>query len=354
MSVNANVDFSTRSRPTMKEVAALSGTSLKTVSRVMNDEGSVSPELVKKVKQAALSLNYQPNFTASSLRRSDGKTNTIGLLLEDVANPFSSALQRAIEEVARIRGVAVLAGSVDEDQTRERELAAAFISRRVDGLIVVPAGHDQSYLQIEKLSGTPMVFVDRPPSLLDADSVLSANYEGAKLGVQHLIANGHDRIAYLGDLETITTAANRLAGYRDALDRAGIDFDASIVKQNLRASVEAELFTNELMASDYPPSAIFASQNLISIGVMQALHRAGLQNTIALVGFDDIPMVDLITPGLTAIIQDVAGLGKTAAEILFNRIDGEQLDTQHRVLDVELVVRGSGEIQGPIRRTQSK
>ncbi|CAB4632565.1 unannotated protein [freshwater metagenome] len=87
---------------------------------------------------------------------------------------------------------------------------------------------------------------------------------------------------------------------------------------------------------------------------MQALHRAGLQNTIALVGFDDIPMVDLITPGLTAIIQDVAGLGKTAAEILFNRIDGEQLDTQHRVLDVELVVRGSGEIQGPIRRTQSK
>ena len=169
-----------------------------------------------------------------------------------------------------------------------------------------------------------------------------------------MIANGHDRIAYLGDLETITTAANRLAGYRDALDRAGIDFDASIVKQNLRASVEAELFTNELMASDCPPSAIFASQNLISIGVMQALHRAGLQNTIALVGFDDIPMVDLITPGLTAIIQDVAGLGKTAAEILFNRIDGEQLDTQHRVLDVELVVRGSGEIQGPIRRTQSK
>ncbi|MDD2818804.1 MAG: LacI family DNA-binding transcriptional regulator [Candidatus Nanopelagicales bacterium] len=351
MSVNANVEFSTRSRPTMKEVAALSGTSLKTVSRVMNEEAGVSPELIKKVKQAAQSLNYQPNFTASSLRRSDGKTNTIGLLLEDVANPFSSALQRAIEEVARERGVAVLAGSVDEDQARERELAAAFISRRVDGLIVVPAGHDQSYLQIEKQTGTPMVFVDRPPSLLDADSVLSANREGAKHGVQHLIDNGHERIAYLGDLETITTAADRLAGYRDALERAGIEYDPSIVKQNLRASFEAERFTNELMASDYPPSAIFASQNLISIGVMQALHQAGLQNTIALVGFDDIPMVDLIAPGLTAIIQDVSGLGKAAAEMLFDRIDGEQHASQHKVLDVALVIRGSGEIQGPVRRS---
>ena len=351
MSVNANVESSTRSRPTMKEVAALSGTSLKTVSRVMNQEAGVSPELVKKVKQAASSLNYQPNFTASSLRRSDGKTNTIGLLLEDVANPFSSALQRAIEEVARDRGVAVLAGSVDEDEERERELAAAFISRRVDGLIDVPAGRDQSYLQIEKHSGTPMVFVDRPPSLLDADSVLTANFEGARRGVQHLIDHGHERIAYLGDLETITTAVDRLAGYRDALDRAGLEFDASIVKQNLRASFEAERFTNELMASDYPPSAIFASQNLISIGVMQALHQAGLQNTIALVGFDDIPMVDLITPGLTAIIQDVSGLGKVAAEMLFDRIDGKQRESQHRVLDVALVVRGSGEIQGPVRRS---
>ena len=123
------------------------------------------------------------------------------------------------------------------------------------------------------------------------------------------------------------------------------------MKQNLRASFEAEIFTNELMDSDYPPSAIFASQNLISIGVMQALHRAGLQNTIALVGFDDIPMVELITPGLTAIIQDVSGLGKTAAELLFDRIDGEQLESQHRVLDVELVIRGSGEIQGPVRHS---
>ena len=350
MTVNANVEFSTRSRPTMKEVAALSGTSLKTVSRVMNEEPGVSPTLVAKVRQAAQSLNYQPNFTASSLRRSDGKTNTIGLLLEDVANPFSSALQRAIEEVARDRGVAVLAGSVDEDEEREHELAAAFISRRVDGLIVVPASHDQSYLQVEKLNGTPMVFVDRPASLLDADSVLTANFEGAKLGVQHLIEHGHERIAYLGDLETITTQVERISGYRDALDRAGIEFDPAIVKQNLRASFEAERFTNELIASDYPPSAIFASQNLISIGVMQALHRAGLQNTIALVGFDDIPMVELITPGLTAIIQDIAGLGKSAAEILFDRIDGVQHATQHRVLRASLVERGSGEIPGPVRR----
>ena len=347
MLVNKVVEFPARSRPTMREVAALSGTSLKTVSRVMNNESGVSPELVVKVKQAALALNYQPNFTASSLRRNDGKTNTIGLLLEDIANPFSSALHRAIEEVARARGVAVFAGSVDEDEAREHELAAAFISRRVDGLIIVPAGHDQSYLMIEKQSGTPMVFVDRPPALLDADSVLTANFEGAKAGVQHLIKHGHNRIAYLGDLETITTAVDRFGGYKDALDRAGISFDPAIVRMNLRASNDAERVTSEILASPNPPTAVFASQNLISIGVMQALHRFGLQNSVALVGFDDVPMVDLIEPGLTAIVQNISGLGKAAAEMLFARIDGTSHATEHRVLDVELHERGSGEIPGP-------
>jgi len=350
MLVNGNVEFPTRSRPTMREVAALSGTSLKTVSRVMNNEPGVTPALVAKVKQAALALNYQPNFTASSLRRNDGKTNTIGVLLEDIANPFSSALHRAIEEVARTRGVAVFAGSVDEDESREQELAAAFIARRVDGLIIVPAGHDQSYLKIEKQSGTPMVFVDRPPALLDADSVLTANFEGAKAGVQHLINHGHRRIAYLGDLETITTAIDRFSGYKDALDRAGIAFDESIVQMNLRASIDAEQVTSKILASPKPPTAIFASQNLISVGVMQALHRFGLQHSVALVGFDDVPMVELIEPGLTAIVQDISGLGKAAAEMLFSRIDGTNDATEHRVLDVELRERGSGEIAGPYKK----
>src|SRR6059036_3383628 len=153
----------------MREVAALAKVSIKTVSRVVNGESGVSPRLAKRVIAASERLNYRHNLTASSLRRSDGRSLTIGVVLEDVANPFASALHRAIEDVAVERAVLVLAGSSDEDERRERRLVAAFASRRVDGLIIQPSSHDHSYLLRERRAGTPVVFVDRPPSSLDAD-----------------------------------------------------------------------------------------------------------------------------------------------------------------------------------------
>ncbi|MGH2895701.1 MAG: LacI family DNA-binding transcriptional regulator, partial [Solirubrobacteraceae bacterium] len=137
----------------MREVAALAGVSLKTVSRVINAEPSVAPDLVARVTRAAAALDYRPNLTARSLRSSDGRTRTIGVVLEDVANPFSSALHRAVEDLARARGIAVFAGSVDEDPDRERALTSALIARRVDGLIIMPTGDDQSYLVNEQRAG---------------------------------------------------------------------------------------------------------------------------------------------------------------------------------------------------------
>ena len=150
-------------RATMRDVAALAGVSLKTVSRVLNREAGVSPAMSARVQQAADELAFQLNLGARSLRRSDGRTATIGLILENVDNPFSSALHRAVENVAREQGVSVLAGSLDEDPERERELVAEFSSRRVDGLIIMPTGTDHAYLMPERRAGTPMVFVDRAP-----------------------------------------------------------------------------------------------------------------------------------------------------------------------------------------------
>lgn len=331
----------------MRDVAALSGVSLKTVSRVVNLEAGVSPELVARVQDAARKLDYQRNLTASSLRRGDGKTQTIGLLLENVANPFSSALHRAIETVARDRGVIVFAGSVDEDYIRERDLAAAFIARRVDGLIVVPAGEDQSYLTTERRSGTSLVFVDRPPRLLDADAVLTDNQGGAREAVEHLIAHGHRRIAYLGDLAWITTAGERYAGYLEALDRAGLPLDPSLVRQNLRTSEQAHGEVAKLMAEPGAPTAIFASQNLITIGAIRALREAGMHRQVGLVGFDELPLGDLLEPGATLIVQDVEAMGALAANTLFRRLDGDAGPTERHVLDATLVQRGSGEIRGP-------
>ena len=222
----------------MHDVAALAKVSLKTVSRVVNQEPGVSPDLVLRVNQAAAQLDYRPNLAASSLRRTDGRTATIGLLLEDVGNPFSSAVHRAIENAARARGVAVFASSLDEDPEREHQLIRAFVSRRVDGLVIVPAAVDHSYLVNERRAGLALVFIDRPPSFLDADTVLAANGEGARDGVRHLLEQGHRRVAFLGDMRSISTARERFAGYRDALRDASIVEDARLVRHGLR-SMEA-------------------------------------------------------------------------------------------------------------------
>jgi LacI family transcriptional regulator len=331
-------------RPTMKDVAALAGVAIKTVSRVMNDEPTVAPELAARVHGAAAKLGYRPNLTASSLRRGDRRTATIGLLLEDVANPFSAALLRAVEDVARQRGVQILIGSLDEDPERECQLAITLIDRGVDGLIVVPAARDQSYLAAERQFGTRVVFLDREPRLLEADAVVSGNRDGAVAATNHLRAHGHSRIAYLGDRLSIATATQRFDGYRHVLDRAGIAVDEQIVVHNLRTSDEAMAAALQILSLSEPPTAIFASQNLITMGVVRALRRAGRQDSVGLVGFDDFVLADALEPGVTVITQDVVTLGRRATELLFARLDGDETPPTTHVVKTGMIIRGSGEI----------
>jgi LacI family transcriptional regulator len=329
----------------MREVAALAGVSLKTVSRVINTEPAVSADVRSRVLAAIDRLDYRHDHAASSLRRSDRKSSTIGVLLEDVANPFSSSLHREVEDVALKRGVLVLAGSSDEDEAREQQLIAAFTTRRVDGLIIVPASHDHSYLLSERRAGTPMVFVDRPPAFLDADSVLTDNQAGVRRGLAHLIEHGHRRIGYLGDLMTITTAAERYRGYEEELRAKQIPLDSRLVRLDVHGIEQAETATAELLAQTDPPTALFTSQNLLTIGASRALHRLDLHHRIALVGFDDVLLADLLEPGITVIAQDPGEMGRQAAKQLFRRIDGDRSQSVHLVVPTRLITRGSGEIR---------
>jgi LacI family transcriptional regulator len=333
-----------RQRATIRDVAALAGVGLKTVSRVINGEPGVSPELTARVRDAADRLDFRPNLGARSLRRAGGKTATIGLLLEDVSNPFSAAIQRAIENVARSRGVAVFSASVDEDPERERALVSAFVARRVDGLVMVPAGRDQSYLLNEVRAGLSLVFVDRAPAYLDGDVVLAANQSGAEDAVRHLVERGHRRIAYLGDLLTISTARDRHAGYEAGLRAAGIPIDPDLVRHDLHDSDLADAAAADLLRRPEPPTAIFASQNLVTIGAVRALRSAGRQHDVALVGFDEVPLADLLEPGLTVVAQDVLEIGRLAAEQLFRRLDGDRSPTVRQVVPTRLIPRGSGEV----------
>ncbi|WP_449352229.1 LacI family DNA-binding transcriptional regulator [Streptomyces shaanxiensis] len=335
---------SPRSRPTMREVAALAGVAIKTVSRVVNGVPTVDPAIVARVRAAADQLGYRPNLTASSLRRGDGRTATIGMLVEDAANPFSAALTRTVENVARERGVLVLVGSLDEDPARERELARALVDRRVDGLVIVPAGRDQSYLISEQRSGTCMVFVDREAGLLDADAVVSDNRQGAVTAVDHLLRAGHRRIAYLGDRASIPTAALRFEGYRHALEVAHVKCDDEIVRHVEASEAAAMAATEEFLSLPNPPTALFTSQNLLTIGAVRALRALGLQHSVAHVGFDDFPLADILSPGVSVIAQDVEQLGKRAAETLFRRLDGDEAPTRTVTVPTRLIERGSGEI----------
>lgn len=328
----------------MLDVAALAGVGLKTVSRVVNGEGGVRPELAAKVRLAIEQLGYRRDANASMLRRLGGKTQTIGLVLEDVANPFSSTLHRAIEDAARERGVLVFAGSCDEDPQRERELIGSFRDRRVDGIIVVPASHDHTYLHDERRSGTALVFVDRPAGHLDADSVVSDNHGGAFQAVSHLLSFGHRRVAFLGDLLSIATATDRLAGYRSALELAGIAVDTDLIRTDLHDPDAAAGAVAELLALPNPPTALFTGQNLLTIGGLRALHAAGRERDVALIGFDDISLGDMVEPAISVVAQDTPAIGRAAAELLFRRLDGERGATVHRTIPVTLIPRGSGEI----------
>jgi LacI family transcriptional regulator len=332
-------------RATMSDVARLAGVSIKTVSRVVNDEPGVHAETAERVLAAIQRLGFRRNVGALHLRRGSS-TGTIGLVLEDVANPFYSGLTRAAEEVARQHGRQVLTGSSDEDPGRERELSLEFCARRVDGLIVVPAGRQHAYLVPEITSGLPVVFVDRPPGDVVADTVLVDNLAGTATAVTHLAQHGHRRIAFLGDASDIFTAGERLRGFREGCAHAGLPYDERLVAMGPHTAAELPDVLARLLGGTSPATAVVTGNNRITVLMLRALTGAGAPRRPALVGFDDFELADLLDPPVSVVGVDPGLLGKTAAELLFARLDGDTSPPRRIVLPVRLVPRGSGEV-GP-------
>jgi LacI family transcriptional regulator len=328
----------------MRDVAALAGVSLSTVSRVVNGEPPVRADLADRVQRAVEMLGYRHNLAARNLRRADRLSASVGLIFEDVSNPFFSAIHRGVEDVARTRSILTFAGSSDEQPDRERELTEALLARRVDGVIIVPAAGDHGYLARDVAAGIALVFVDRPPRFLDADTVLSDNVGGARAAVSRLIAQGHRRIAFLGDQPEIFTATERLRGYREALAEHGIREDPALIHHPAFRARGVEARTRELLEGANAPTALFTAQNLITLGALRTIHELGLHRSVALIGFDDIPLADVLEPGVTVVAQDPYGLGRQAAELVFSRLDGYDGPSRRVTLPTRLIERGSGEI----------
>lgn len=331
-------------RATMPDVAKLAGVSIKTVSRVVNDEPNVSPETTDRVLAAIEALSFRRNDLARNLRA--GTTSaTIGLVIEDLSNPFYAAVARGAEEVARQHGALVMAASSEEDAQRERELVTALLQRRVDGLLVVPASADHRYLQPELSMGTPVIFLDRPPLGLKTDQVVFDNAGGACRGVEHLLAQGHRRIGVVGPNTTARTFQQRLEGFREAMQVARIEVDPRLLALDVNGPDGAEAAAEAMLAGKRPPTAFFAINNRMTIGVVRAVHKSG--RPTAVVGFDDFELSDLLPIPVTLISGEAAEMGRRGAELLFERLGGRRnARPKQIVVETHLVERGAHRAAG--------
>jgi LacI family transcriptional regulator len=333
-------------RPTLADVAREVGVSAKTVSRVLNEDGPASARTREQVLAAVARLGFQPNLMARNIRVG-GPDTTIGLVVPDLGNPFFGAVAGSIEDTVRERGLTLLMGSSADDPDRERALTDKFLARRVSILMVVPSvGADHSSLKAQRAAGLPVVFIDRPGVGLATDSVVSSNRAGAHEGVTHLIAHGHRRIGFVGDLPTkLYTRRERLAGYRSALQEAGLPHDRALVTSahDQRGAAAA---TSRLLELPDPPTALFAGNNMVALGIVTELARGGRKD-VAVVAFDDVALAEALEPALTVVAQDPEAIGRTAATTALSRLDGDRTRARTVTIPTRLIVRGSGERPAP-------
>jgi len=330
-----------KDRPTVRDVAEVAGVSFKTVSRVINGEPGVRPATAERVMTAVRELGFRRSVIAADFARG-GSRNQIGLVIDDASNPFYATIARAIEDVAMTRDLQVVTASSDFDPEREHHIIESFVTQRLRGLLIVPIGRDHRYLAGEMRLGTAIVFLDRPQRHLRADTVLLDDYGGARTAIEHLLAHGHRRIAVLSQSLDMHTMSERFRGYREAMADAGVEVDATLIRNDLKDADDARGVVSAMFRDDDPPTAVFCANNRMSVGAIGALSEN--RGRVAVVGFDDLELADALAVPLTVVCTDAAQLGKTGAELLMKRMDGWSEPPQKVVLPTTLIERGSGEI----------
>jgi LacI family transcriptional regulator len=322
----------------MLDVARLAGVSLKTASRVLNGEPHVAEHTAAKVQTAAGQLGFRLNVIARELRQG-ARSTSVGLIISDVANPFYARLVRGAERRLRSAGLQLITASSDEDADNERNLTAELLERRVCGLLITTCLSDHTHLETERRLGVPVAFLDRPPIGIVADTVAIDNEGGARLATRHLLEQGHRRIGMIGDLSRLSTHRERVAGFQAALLEAGIKDWQRYVRADSHDSESAGRAARELMASKQPPTALFTTNNRITIGALRALRNS--TEPPALVGFDDFELADLL--GVTVISHSPEDMGEIGAQLLLDRLNGGNSAAHAERLPVRLIERGSGE-----------
>lgn len=324
-------------RPTMIDVAAEAGVSLKTVSRVINTEPNVDAAMAARVHDAIERLGYHRNALAASLR--SGTNDTLAFVAADLANTFYLGVAAALSGVAVQRGMHVVMASSEEDAAAERRLALDLCQRRVGGLILVPAAWDHSYLAREVAHGTPVVFLDRPGSGIPADAVLIDNRGGARAAVVELLAAGHERVGILLDAPEIYTMRERLAGAEEAFSAAGRTLDPALVVSGLHTPEDARAAMARLLESSDPPTAVFCGNNRATVGALEEIMTRDADVDVS--GFDDFELSWMLPRRIRIVSYDIAELGIRAATTLLDRIaSGGAAEPSTQLVPTALVDRG--------------
>lgn len=334
------------STPTIRDVAARAGVSVATVSRVLSEDPRTSASSREKVFAAASEMGFRPNAQARSLRRT--RTDTIGVLLSDVRNPFFAEIAHTVAQTALASDIATLLCNADESTEQQDHALDLLVSQRVDGIIVTPQGDGSGSLRDVLKLGLPVVFVDRVIDGVDVPSVTSDNRSGITAAVEHLAALGHRRIGYVAGPQETSTGRERLTAHREAIAAAGLDTDPGLVYQGDFRVASGVAGARALLDLDDAPTAIVAADSLMTFGVLQECQDRGVRigEDVSVIGYDDIDSFRLVNPPVTVIAHDPARMGALAVAMIRDLLAGEPVTSA--VLESKLVERAS---TGPVRRT---
>lgn len=331
---------------TIRDVAARAGVSVATVSRVLSDHPSTSPASRAKVLAAATELGFRLNARARSLRKT--RTNTIGVLVSDVRNPFFAEIAHTVAQTAIASDIATLLCNADESTEQQDHCLDLLVSQRVDGMIVTPQGDGSGSLREVLTLGLPVVFVDRTIDGVDVPSVTSDNRTGITEAVAHLADLGHRRIGYVAGPQETSTGRERLASYRQAVSDLGLDGDPELIYQGDFRAASGVAGTTALLDLADPPTAMLAADSLMTFGVLRECQERGVRigADLSVIGYDDIDTFGMVHPPLTVIAHDPARMGTLAVAMIRDLLAGEQVTSA--VLATSLVQRAS---TGPVGRT---
>lgn len=327
----------------MSDVATEAHVSVKTVSRVVNDIPGVRQDTATRVRAAVERLGFRHGDTDGMVPK--GRTRTIGFVVEDLANPFYSQIGAAVEREARIRQHQLITASAEGSPTRERVVLQALVARRVDGIVIVPAGGSSPVDPLVRASGTPVVYVDRPVGGDACDTVLSDNRGGLRSAVEHLVAHGHRRIGFLGDDAGFWTARRRRESFLATHQSLGLP-GAPLVAMGPHTTETAHDMLARWVRGSEGVTAVIAGNNRVTLAVLLALKALGERGAhTAIVGYDDFEFAELLDPPVTVVHQDPAAMGHAAAQLLFSRLLGETSPPQTVVIPTVLIVRSSGPLR---------